>query len=78
VARIAALQRDPELAEKLFFRTLELEPEAQIRAWSLIYLGRLSDAAGDRDRAVQNYRAALAVEGASEGARKAAEQGMKQ
>jgi hypothetical protein len=78
LARIAALKRNPELAEKLFLRTLELDPEPQIRAWSLVYLGRLSDAAGERDRAVQNFRAALAVEGASEGARRAAAQGMKQ
>jgi tetratricopeptide (TPR) repeat protein len=77
LARIAALKREPELAEKLFLRTLELEPEPQVRAWSLIYLGRLSDAAGERDRAVQSYRAALAVDGASEGARRAAEQGLK-
>jgi tetratricopeptide (TPR) repeat protein len=77
LARIAALKKDPELAEKLFLRTLELEPEPQVRAWSLVYLGRLSDAAGDRERAVQNYRTALAVEGASEGARRAAEQGIK-
>jgi hypothetical protein len=46
-------------------------------AWAEVYLGRLSDAAGERDQAAQHYQAALAVEGASSGARQAAEQGLK-
>jgi hypothetical protein len=40
-----------------------------------VYLGRLSDAAGDRDQAVRHYQAALAVQGASPAAREAAEKG---
>jgi tetratricopeptide (TPR) repeat protein len=77
LARIAALQKDPELAEKLFHKTLELSPDGQTRAWSEVYLGRLADISGDREQATQHYHAALAVEGASEGARKAAEQALK-
>src|ERR1700746_857723 len=42
LARIATLQKDPELAVKLFQKTLELGPEPTVKAWSLVYLGRLS------------------------------------
>ena len=77
LARIAALQRDPELAEKLFHKTLELTPDSQTRAWTEVYLGRLSELSGERDQAVQHYQAALAVKEASAGARQAAEQGLK-
>ncbi len=77
LARIAALQRDPELAEKLFHKTLELTPDSQTRAWTEVYLGRLSELSGEREQAVQHYQAALAVKEASAGARQAAEQGLK-
>ena len=77
LARIAALKRDPELAEKLFTKTLELEPDAPEKAWSLVYLARLSEAAGEREPARKYYQEALNVNGASDAARKAAEQGLK-
>jgi tetratricopeptide (TPR) repeat protein len=76
LARIAALQKDPDLAEKLFHKTLELGPDPQTRSWTQVFLGRLADLAGQREQAVQYFRAAMAVEGASAGARKAAEQGL--
>lgn len=76
LARIAALEKNPEMAEQLFEKTLESGPEPQTKAWALIYLARLSDAAGDREHAVQRYREALAVEGASPAARDAAQQGV--
>jgi tetratricopeptide (TPR) repeat protein len=75
LARIAALENNAELAERLFQKTLDCEPEPQIRAWTLVYLGRLSDAAGDRRQAVQRYQEALAVQGASPAAHQAAQQG---
>lgn len=75
LARIAALNNDPELSETLFEKTLESSPEPRERAWALVYLGRLSDAAGEREKAAEYYGAALTVEGASAGARKAAEEG---
>jgi tetratricopeptide (TPR) repeat protein len=77
LARIAALSRDPDLAEKLFQRTLELEPEDAVKAWAHVYLGRLSEAAGDAPGAADAYQAALKVAGITEGARQAAEQGLK-
>jgi tetratricopeptide (TPR) repeat protein len=76
LARIAALKNEAELAEQLFRKTLELSPDPHTRSWSEIYLGRLAEGYGERDRAAQHYQAALAVEGAPPGARQAAEQGL--
>ncbi len=78
LARIAALERDPETAEKLFRRTLELAPDPETKSWSLLYLGRLADAQGDREQATGNYKAALAVEGAPAAVRQAAEKGLRE
>ena len=44
LARIAALQRNPELAEQLFRKTLELSPDPHTHAWSEVFLGRLAQA----------------------------------
>jgi len=76
LARIATLQRRPEDAERLFQKTLELQPEAQVKAWALVYLGQLELAAGERDQAVKYFQSALQVEGASERARTTAQQGI--
>jgi len=78
LARIAILERDPELGDRLFRKVLELEPDASTKSWSLLYLGRLADSQGDREQAQENYRAALAVQGAPDAVRKAAEQGLKE
>jgi tetratricopeptide (TPR) repeat protein len=78
LARIAALDRDPELAEKLFEKTLELSPDDETRSWAYLYLGRLSDAAGERAQAEKHYRAALAVRGVPEQVKIAAEKGLAQ
>ena len=77
LARIAALQRNPELAEQLFRKTLELSPDSHTRAWSEVYLGRLSQASATPEQAVEHFKAALAVEGASEKVRQAAEEGLR-
>ncbi|MGH9674582.1 MAG: tetratricopeptide repeat protein [Bryobacteraceae bacterium] len=78
LGRIAALQKNPEMAEKLFLRSLELDLDPMDRGWSLVFLGRLSDLAGERDGAVNYYQAALAVPGVSDKAREAAQQGLKE
>jgi len=49
-----------------------------VKAWVLVYLGRLSVAAGDRVQAVKHFQDALKVDGASKLARDAAEQGVRQ
>lgn len=78
LARIAALSRNPELAQKLFEKTLDLSPDADTRSWSLLYLGRLADAEGDRQQAEEHYKAALAVPGVPASVKSAAEKGLKQ
>jgi tetratricopeptide (TPR) repeat protein len=47
-----------------------------ILAWSHVYLGRLHDFAEERDQALAEYRAALAITGAPEAARVAAQRGI--
>ncbi|MBK9170554.1 MAG: tetratricopeptide repeat protein [Bryobacterales bacterium] len=76
LARIAVLQRDPELGFRLFEKALELGPEPEVKGWVLVYLGRLSGAAGEAGDAARYFNEVLAVDGASEAARKAAQQGM--
>jgi tetratricopeptide (TPR) repeat protein len=76
MARIAAQQRDPETAERLFQKSLELEPAPQVKSWALVYLGRLSLAAGERDQAYKRFQEALQVPGAPDEARQAAQQGL--
>jgi len=72
LARIAMLQNDPETAEQLFQKTLDLGPEPQDKAWTLYYLGRLAVASGDRGRGIQLIQEALAVPGASKKAQETA------
>lgn len=76
MARIATLQRDPETAERLFQKTLELEPEAQVKAWALVYLGQLELAAGEKQQAGKYFQQALQVQGASDLALQKAHQGI--
>jgi tetratricopeptide (TPR) repeat protein len=76
LARIATLQKNPELAERLFEKTLELQPEPPVKAWSLVYLGRLSMAASEPEKARSYFQDALKVEGASPAAQQAASQGI--
>jgi len=78
LARIAALDHDPELAEKLFQKTLEMSPDDETKSWAHLYLGRLSDAAGEREQAEKHYHAALAVQGVPEQVKVAAEKGLAQ
>jgi len=77
LARIAALQKDPETADKLFEKTLELQPEAQVKAWALVYRGRLALAAREPDEAHRYFDSALQVDGASLAAQQAACSGLK-
>jgi tetratricopeptide (TPR) repeat protein len=73
LARIAVLQRDPETGDRLFRKVLELDPDAETKSWSLLYLGRLADTQGEREQAQEHYKAALAVEGAPDSVRQAAQ-----
>lgn len=77
LARVAALKNEPELAEQLFRKTLELSPDPHTRSWSEVYLGRLAEGYGEKEQAAQHYQSALAVEGAPPGARQAADLGVR-
>jgi len=78
LARVAVLQRDPETGDRLFRKVLELDPDASTKSWSLLYLARLADSQRDREQAQEYYRQALAVAGAPETVRQAAEKGLKE
>jgi tetratricopeptide (TPR) repeat protein len=77
LARIALLQNDPDGAEQLFHKALDSKPEPQVKAWVLVYLGRLSLAAADSDQAGVYFQQSLQVDGASDMARKAATEGLR-
>jgi len=78
LARVAALEKDPELAERLFEKVLESSPDDETKSWTYVYLGRLADASERRDDAVNNYRNVLSIERAAPAARAAAEKGLQQ
>ena len=86
LAVASALQGKPEQARELFNRVIAAaqnplagpaaHPDPSNLSWSHIYLGRMYDVEGKRDLAVLEYRAALAVAGAPESARTAAQHGI--
>jgi tetratricopeptide (TPR) repeat protein len=78
LARIALAQDNPDDAETLLEHTLELEPEASIHAWALVYLGKLRLEVGDREKAARCFQDALKVEGATGLARAEAQKGLQQ
>lgn len=78
LARIAALQRDPELAVKLFEKVLDLEPDDTIRSLSHVNLGHLWAVNNVQEKAVEHYQAALAVKGIPPAIKKAAEKALQE
>lgn len=86
LAIASVLQGDGQKAETLFEQLVHRPgdasnnpsaPTPDILAWSHVYLGRIRDLQGNRTEAEAEYRAALAVAGAPEQARVAAQQGLK-
>jgi tetratricopeptide (TPR) repeat protein len=84
LAVASVLQGDAEHARALFEQVVAaahadravLRPDPATLAWSHIYLGRMYDLEEDREQALQEYRAALAIDNASETARSAAQHGI--
>ncbi len=87
MAMVASLEGNAQRARELFQQLAalpaepaagEVRPEtwAYVRAWAHIYLGRMYDMEGNRELAVQAYRAALEVPGAPPDSRSAAERGL--
>jgi hypothetical protein len=63
--------------ELLSARQAASEPvDPSLTAWSHVYLGRMHDLAGERSLAIEEYRAAVGVTGASEAAHAAGERGV--
>jgi tetratricopeptide (TPR) repeat protein len=90
MALASVLDRDADTAKTFFERVIvassptESAPavngngvDPSLIAWSHVYLGRIFDLEDDRDSAITEYQAALAVVGAPESARVAAQQGVK-
>lgn len=86
LAVASVLQGDAEHAQALFEQVVaaaqvespQMRPDPSVLAWSHIYLGRIHDLEEDRELALQEYRAALAIENAPETARSAAQSGIAQ
>ncbi len=86
LAVASALSGKPDRARELFSKVIAASkispaenaapPDPANISWSHIYLGRMYDVEGQRDLAVAEYQAALAVAGAPESARIAAQRGV--
>jgi tetratricopeptide (TPR) repeat protein len=77
---VALLEHDGTRAKELFGRLTTGEHVADkdpmVLAWSHVYLARILDDEGQRERAKAEYEAALAVDGGPEQARQAANKGL--
>jgi len=67
-----------QVASAAFSADAAARPRAETLAWVHVYLGRLHDLADEREQALAEYRSALAVAGAPEAARSAAQKGLDQ
>ncbi len=78
LARIDLMERQPDEAITHFEAALASGHDPRTLAWSHIYLGRLYDTAPDRKRALEQYKAALAVPELPTDGRAAAEKGLRE
>jgi len=78
MARVNLMEGDPEKATQGFEETLTLSKDPRTMAWSHIYLGRLYDTQDPpaRDKAVAEYKAALAARDSRPDTKQAAETGL--
>lgn len=76
LARIALAQGEAEDAETLFEHTLESDPEGSVKAWALVYLGKLRLEVMDKEHAAKYFQEAIHVDGATAAAVKEAWQGL--
>jgi predicted negative regulator of RcsB-dependent stress response len=76
LARIAVHLNQRTEAVELFERTADCNPNPAVTAWAHVYLGRLALAAGNAGKANDQFKLALAMDGASVMAREAAEKGL--
>jgi len=76
LARIALMLGQAEEGETLLEHTLDSDPESQVKAWALIYLGKLRLEVNDKEHAAQYFQQVILVNGASDAAIKEARQGL--
>ena len=77
LAVVASSTRKPDLARKYFKETLDSARDLRLVTWSHIYLGRIDDLSGERNRALAQYHAASLTAGAYPEALRAVESGLK-
>lgn len=78
LARAAILQSNIPAARSDFEETVRQAKDPRMLAWAHIYLGRIDDVEHQRDQALGQYRAALAVRDGQPDTKHAAESGLKQ
>ena len=76
LARIALTLGQAEEAETLLEHTLDSDPETQVKAWALVYLGKLRLEVNDKEHAAQYFQQVILVNGASDAVVKEARQGL--
>ena len=82
LAKVASFGGDMQGAQSDFQKALDAQKDPvkdpHVAAWSHIYLGRILDLQGERDDALAQYKAALAISDLPADAKTAAEHGLKQ
>ena len=78
MAVVASNTRKPDLARQYFEETLKAATDLRIVTWSHIYLGRLDDISGSRNKALAQYRAASLTAGRYPEALRAVEVGLQE
>jgi tetratricopeptide (TPR) repeat protein len=78
MAVAGANTRKPDLARKYFEETLNVARDLRIVTWSHIYLGRLDDVEGNRNKALAQYRAASLTAGQFPEAFRAVQTGLRE
>ncbi len=63
LAVVASNSREPDIAVKYFKKTLASTHNLRMITWSHIYLGRIYDLEGERQKALEQYRAASVTAG---------------
>lgn len=78
LARASLVEGHVEDAQKAFAETVRLSQDPRMLAWSHIYLGRIQDVEGNREDAVNEYKAALKSRDGQPDTKEAAEKGLKE
>lgn len=78
LAKVASFKGDMEGAQADFQKAADTGKDPHVASWSHIYLGRIYDIQGERDDAVAQYKAALAIADAPPDAKSAADKGLQQ